>query len=297
MCCGGDQAAALDLVDRLASKSLVVAEPAAGGPATGCWRPSASTPPSAWPRPARPGRPGDRHARRSLAWPSGNAASAVLSREQDNFRAALDWSLSEGGQAGPRLARALGEFWLARGFFQEAGLAGTGARGDPADPGCGPTCSGCWAPCCYVAGDLERRGPPWRRARGGRGGRRRPSARPGSASCGRKSRLSGRVRPKRSSARRPSRCSNPKTIWKAWPRRGCWPASCILDGRIRLITIRPSSAPPPLRGEAATTTRNGNPASCWCYPPGRAHTCRRAVSRAEAAAPAAAGDHGRRQRY
>ena len=31
MCCGGDQAAALDLVDLLAGKSLVVAEPAAGG--------------------------------------------------------------------------------------------------------------------------------------------------------------------------------------------------------------------------------------------------------------------------
>jgi predicted ATPase len=31
VCCGGDQAAALDLVDQLASKSLVVAEPAADG--------------------------------------------------------------------------------------------------------------------------------------------------------------------------------------------------------------------------------------------------------------------------
>ena len=31
VCCGGDQAAALDLVDQLAGKSLVVAEPAAGG--------------------------------------------------------------------------------------------------------------------------------------------------------------------------------------------------------------------------------------------------------------------------
>ena len=31
MCCGGDQAAALDLVDQLAGKSLVVTEPAQGG--------------------------------------------------------------------------------------------------------------------------------------------------------------------------------------------------------------------------------------------------------------------------
>ena len=44
VCCGGDQAAALDLVDQLAGKSLVVAEPAAAAPGTGCWRPSASTP-------------------------------------------------------------------------------------------------------------------------------------------------------------------------------------------------------------------------------------------------------------
>ena len=31
MCCGGDEAAALDVVDRLAAKSLAVAETAAGG--------------------------------------------------------------------------------------------------------------------------------------------------------------------------------------------------------------------------------------------------------------------------
>jgi len=36
---------------------------------------------------------------------------AVLSREQDNFRAALEWSLSRGDQAGLRLVRALGSFW------------------------------------------------------------------------------------------------------------------------------------------------------------------------------------------
>ena len=44
---------------------------------------------------------------------------AVLAREQDNFRAALEWSLEHGDQAGPRLARALGGFWLGRGLLQE----------------------------------------------------------------------------------------------------------------------------------------------------------------------------------
>src|SRR5262249_7033100 len=45
---------------------------------------------------------------------------AVLLREQDNFRAALEHALSGGSQAGPRLARALGRFWLARGLLAEA---------------------------------------------------------------------------------------------------------------------------------------------------------------------------------
>ncbi len=39
--------------------------------------------------------------------------------EQDNFRAALEWSLGHGTEAGPRLARALGDFWLGRGLLQE----------------------------------------------------------------------------------------------------------------------------------------------------------------------------------
>ena len=44
---------------------------------------------------------------------------AALAREQDNFRAALEWSLARGDPAGPRLARALGEFWLGRGLLAE----------------------------------------------------------------------------------------------------------------------------------------------------------------------------------
>lgn len=43
----------------------------------------------------------------------------VLSRDHDNFRAALEWSLAAGSQTGPRLAHALGHFWLARGLLQE----------------------------------------------------------------------------------------------------------------------------------------------------------------------------------
>ena len=43
----------------------------------------------------------------------------MLVREQDNFRAALEWSLAHGNQTGPRLARVLGDFWLGRGLLQE----------------------------------------------------------------------------------------------------------------------------------------------------------------------------------
>lgn len=43
----------------------------------------------------------------------------VLSRDRDNFRAALEWSLSRKNEMGPRLALALGKFWLNRGFLQE----------------------------------------------------------------------------------------------------------------------------------------------------------------------------------
>ena len=59
VCSGGDRGAAVDVVDRLVSQ--VPGRRSDGRfarPGTGCWRPSASTPPAAWPTRARPGRPG-----------------------------------------------------------------------------------------------------------------------------------------------------------------------------------------------------------------------------------------------
>ena len=67
VCCGGDRAQALDTVDRLASKSLVVAGRPVPGPGTGCWKPSANTPPGTWPTRARPPTPRSATPRRSLA--------------------------------------------------------------------------------------------------------------------------------------------------------------------------------------------------------------------------------------
>jgi tetratricopeptide (TPR) repeat protein len=117
--CGGDEAAALDLVDRLASKSLVVAETAGGQTR---YRLLETVRQYAAGRLAEAGDAGParrRHAEAFLELAERERDLAVLAREQDNFRAALSWSLSQNSDTGPRLARALGGFWLARGLHQE----------------------------------------------------------------------------------------------------------------------------------------------------------------------------------
>ena len=120
VCCGGDEAAALDVVDRLAAKSLAVAETAAGGTR---YRLLETIRQYAAGRLAEAGE--DRQARRRHASVFLDLAErerelAVLARDHDNLRAALDWSLVQDSETGLRLARALGDFWLARGFLQEA---------------------------------------------------------------------------------------------------------------------------------------------------------------------------------
>ncbi len=120
MCCGADEAAALNLVDQLAAKSLMVAEPAATSTR---YRLLETIRQYAAGRLAEAGRAGAarrRHAETFLHLAERERELAVLAREQDNFRAALDFTLGCGSRAGPRLARALGGFWLARGLFSEA---------------------------------------------------------------------------------------------------------------------------------------------------------------------------------
>ena len=105
--------------DLLAGKSLVVAEPAAGGSR---YRLLETIRQYAAGRLAEAGEAGqarDRHAAAFLRLAEQERTLPVLLREHDNFRAALDHTLAVGNPAGPRLARALGRFWLARGFFQE----------------------------------------------------------------------------------------------------------------------------------------------------------------------------------
>jgi tetratricopeptide (TPR) repeat protein len=119
VCCGGDEAAALDLVDQLASKSLVVAEPGAGGTRYRLLETirQYAADQLAEAGEAEPAR--RRHAAAFLQLAERERQLPVLLCEQDNFRAALGYTLAGGGETGPRLARALGGFWLARGLFQE----------------------------------------------------------------------------------------------------------------------------------------------------------------------------------
>jgi predicted ATPase/DNA-binding SARP family transcriptional activator len=119
VCCGGDEAAAFDLVDSLASKSLVAADTGVGQTR---YRLLETIRHYAAGRLAETGDAGAarrRHAEAYLALAEREKDLAVLAREHDNFRAALGWSLAHDGETGPRLARALGGFWLARGFLHE----------------------------------------------------------------------------------------------------------------------------------------------------------------------------------
>ena len=115
----GIRLTALEVIDRLAGKSLVAAEPAEDGTRyrlldTVRYYAADRLAETDGAEAAR-----QRHAAAFLGLAERERHLAVLACEQDNFRAALDWSLSSGDETGPRLARALGGFWLARGLLQE----------------------------------------------------------------------------------------------------------------------------------------------------------------------------------
>ena len=123
VCCAGDEAAALDLVDALVSKSLLVAQAAAEAPASGTRYRLLETireyAAGQLDAAAEVGRARMQHASTYLGLAEREHRLAVLSAEHDNFRAALDWSLVQGDETGLRLAAALGGFWRARGLFQD----------------------------------------------------------------------------------------------------------------------------------------------------------------------------------
>ena len=119
VCSDGDHMAALEVIDQLAGKSLVAAEPAEDGTRyrlldTVRYYAADRLAEADGTETAR-----HRHALAFLSLAEREHQLAVLAREHDNFRAALEWSLSRGSETGPRLARSLGDFWLGRGLLAE----------------------------------------------------------------------------------------------------------------------------------------------------------------------------------
>jgi len=157
VCCGGDEAAALDLVDQLAAKSLVVAEPVAGGTRYRLLETIRQYAAAALAEAGEAGPARQRHAEAFLRLAEEERGLEVLAREQDNFRAALDCTLAGGAPAGPRLARALGGFWLARGLFSEAeGWLERALAAGPADPRLHADLLRLLGAVLYAAVDLKR---------------------------------------------------------------------------------------------------------------------------------------------
>jgi predicted ATPase/DNA-binding SARP family transcriptional activator len=157
VCSGGDQVSAWEVIDRLAGKSLVAAEPAEDETR---YRLLDTVRHYAADRLAEAGgteAARDRHAAAFLGLSERERQVAVLAREQDNFRAALEWSLEHGDSVGPRLARALGDFWLGCGLVQEGQdwLDRAAAR-CPADPRLRAELLRLLGAVLFEGGDLDR---------------------------------------------------------------------------------------------------------------------------------------------
>jgi non-specific serine/threonine protein kinase len=120
VCGDGDESASLEVISRLAGKSLVAPERSGQGTR---YRLLETVRQYAADRLAEAGTTAAvkrRHALAYLGLAERERRLEVLSRDHDNFRAALEWSLNSEDETGPRLAHALGEFWLARGLLYEA---------------------------------------------------------------------------------------------------------------------------------------------------------------------------------
>jgi predicted ATPase/DNA-binding SARP family transcriptional activator len=125
VCTEGDESQALDLLARLVDRSLVIAEPGEDGSR---YRLLETVRQYAAERLVTAGEAeSTRHAHAEAflhlaeeAFSPGQDGLSILAREQGNLRAALEWSFSTTAEIGPRLTRALGRFWHARGQLSEA---------------------------------------------------------------------------------------------------------------------------------------------------------------------------------
>ena len=121
VCFDGDQAAALDLVERLIAKSLVVTEMAVAGGTR--YRLLETVREYAGRRLAETGEADGarrRHAFSFVAAAERGCDFSRLAQELDNLRAALEWAVAAEPELGGRLARSLGDLWLMRGLLHEA---------------------------------------------------------------------------------------------------------------------------------------------------------------------------------
>jgi predicted ATPase len=125
VCCGGDQAAALEAVEALAAKSLVVADISQ---AATRYRLLETIRQYAAGHLAEAGQARQRHAAAFLRIAERETGLSSLAGEHDNFRAALGWSLSSGDETGPPLARALRLLAGTRFLPGRTRLAGARAR-------------------------------------------------------------------------------------------------------------------------------------------------------------------------
>ena len=185
VCCGGDEAAALDLVDLLVSKSLVVAEPAASSTR---YRLLETIRQYAADRLAEAGETGQARARHAeaflrLAEQEHKLATLTARAGQLPRRPRLHAGRQQPDRAaaGPRAGRLLASPRVVPGG---TGLAGSARwRRAQQTRGCAPTCSGCSGRCCMRPATWSGPRPPWPKAR--RSPRRpaRPRPRPGSGFC------------------------------------------------------------------------------------------------------------------
>lgn len=119
VCFGEDRAEALNMIDRLVSKSLVAVEVTQGGARYRLLETIREYAAGLLAEAGEADSTRTRHADVFLHLAARERDPAVLSHEQDNFRAAMEWSLSRLGDTAPRIAYALGNFWLARGLLDE----------------------------------------------------------------------------------------------------------------------------------------------------------------------------------
>ncbi len=124
VCTDGDEHRAVDMVERLVERSLVVAGTGEGETR---YRQLETVRQYAAERLHELGEAQEAsraHADAFLrlaeeAFSPGSDGLSLLARELDNLRAALEWSFASGVETGPRLACALGRFWHARHHLAE----------------------------------------------------------------------------------------------------------------------------------------------------------------------------------